>query len=180
MTEGQTSGTAVSEWLDLPDALLLRQCVIENARGSGPGGQHRNKVETGVRIRHLPTGCTGQAFERRSRQQNLATATTRLRQDIALRVRRPADAEGYQPPPALAAILPAASGGRPGPGNPRFWAGVQHLLDLFVACGCSVADTAAVLGLSTGALSRVIARSPEVLAEANRLRAGRGLPPLRP
>lgn len=31
---------------------------VETKRGSGPGGQHRNKTESCVRMRHRPTGVT--------------------------------------------------------------------------------------------------------------------------
>ena len=47
-------------------------------RASGPGGQHRNKVETGVRLVHLPSGTTVSATERRSRLQNQKVALERL------------------------------------------------------------------------------------------------------
>ncbi|GAB4269155.1 MAG: hypothetical protein Kow0092_23100 [Deferrisomatales bacterium] len=47
-------------------------------RASGPGGQHRNRRETGVRIRHLPTGITVTATERRSQADNRRVALERL------------------------------------------------------------------------------------------------------
>ena len=51
-----------------------RDIVIQFLRASGPGGQHRNKTETGVRLRHIPTGIVVTATERRSRRQNLEVA----------------------------------------------------------------------------------------------------------
>ena len=47
-------------------------------RASGPGGQHRNTRETGVRIRHIPTGIVVTATERRSQAENRRVAMERL------------------------------------------------------------------------------------------------------
>ena len=49
---------------------LLAECEVRRLRRSGPGGQHRNKVETAVALRHLPTGVQAEANERRSQAQN--------------------------------------------------------------------------------------------------------------
>jgi len=61
---------------------------IDFYRGSGPGGQHRNTSETGVRITHLPTGIIVTATESRSRHQNLQRAWERLVARLAARNRR--------------------------------------------------------------------------------------------
>ena len=42
---------------------LMAECKVDTLRGSGPGGQHRNKTETGVRLTHLPTDVRAEAFE---------------------------------------------------------------------------------------------------------------------
>ena len=165
--------------LALSDAGLLAQCSVETLRASGPGGQHRNKTDSGVRLTHRPTGVTAQAFERRSQHQNRAVALHRLRQAIAVEVRRPIDLDRYRPPAAVVAILPSTRPNRLGPQHPDFWRGAQALLDLFAATGAAVSETAQRLGLSTGQLSRLLLSDPLLTRAVNVLRAGHGLAPLR-
>ncbi len=72
-----------------PVESLLQQCEVKRTRGSGPGGQHRNKVETAIVITHQPTGITGKASERRSQAANYDQAVNRLRINLALGFRSP-------------------------------------------------------------------------------------------
>ncbi len=78
----------------LADDALLAECEETFFVGSGPGGQHRNKTESGVRLSHPPTGITVTATERRSQLQNRGAAMERLRARLEAlahqpRVRRP-------------------------------------------------------------------------------------------
>ncbi len=57
---------------------LKKQVVIETYRSSGPGGQRKNKVETAVRLKHLPSGITVVATEHRSQAENRRLAFERL------------------------------------------------------------------------------------------------------
>ena len=70
---------------------LERDSDLEFFIASGPGGQHRNKVETGVRLVHRPTGITVTAVERRSQHANREAAFERLaaRLQEMQRVRKP-------------------------------------------------------------------------------------------
>ena len=54
---------AAVDLLALTERELLSQCKMETFRASGPGGQHRNKTDSGVRLRHLPTGLVSQVCE---------------------------------------------------------------------------------------------------------------------
>ena len=58
--------------------ILEEEVELEFLKGSGPGGQHRNKRETGVRLRHPPSGVTVMATERRSQLRNRELAFERL------------------------------------------------------------------------------------------------------
>ena len=51
---------------------------VDTFKASGPGGQHRNKRETAVRVRHLPSGITVLATEHRSQARNKELALRRL------------------------------------------------------------------------------------------------------
>ncbi len=61
---------------------LERDCDIEFIIAGGPGGQHRNKVETGVRLTHRPTGISLTATERRSQHANREAAFERMAERI--------------------------------------------------------------------------------------------------
>src|ERR1700730_8609635 len=59
-------------------ASLERDSDVEYFIAGGPGGQHRNKVETGVRLTHRPTGIMVTATERRSQHANREVAFERM------------------------------------------------------------------------------------------------------
>jgi ribosome-associated protein len=68
--------------LALSDDGLLAACEETFFVASGPGGQHRNKTESGVRLVHAPTGVTVTATERRSQAQNRGAALERMRERL--------------------------------------------------------------------------------------------------
>ena len=61
---------------------LERDCDLEFFVAGGPGGQHRNKVETGVRLTHRPTGLVVTATERRSQSANREAAYERMAEKL--------------------------------------------------------------------------------------------------
>lgn len=68
--------------LQLSDEALLSECDVEFFIASGPGGQHRNTTESGVRITHKPTELSVTATERRSQHQNRQAALERLKSGL--------------------------------------------------------------------------------------------------
>ena len=75
----------------LPDHLrrLLAECEVETYRSSGPGGQKKNKTESSVRVRHLPTGVVRIATESRSQSRNRESALERVWNALEARAHRP-------------------------------------------------------------------------------------------
>ncbi len=61
------------------DDALLRECRVDVFRSGGPGGQHQNVTESGVRLTHEPTGVTVVARDHRSQHRNRRLALERLR-----------------------------------------------------------------------------------------------------
>ena len=75
----------MSDTITLPesDEDLLRECEVETFRAGGPGGQHVNKVETAVRLRHVPSGLVVTCREERSQHRNKSNCLRRLREEVA-------------------------------------------------------------------------------------------------
>lgn len=169
-------------WLEQDDDALARACSIDRIRGSGRGGQKRNKTATQVRVRHEPTGLVGQSDDTRSQHSNKAHALARLREAIALEVREPIELDGeYEPPAELRAMLRPSA---PGAGKKRrhtaaYLEGIAALLDLFERMGASLADTARILNVSSGAVAKVIRKDERLQRKVAEMRKERGLGPIR-
>ncbi len=160
----------------LPADALLAQCEVTARRRSGPGGQHRNKVESGIVLVHRPTGIEGQASERRSQSQNKAVALSRLRVQLALDVRSAA------PPPSTPSALwrSRCRGGRISVSTEHedFPALLAEALDAVHAVAFEIPAAAEALGASATQLVRLLAQEPRALLAVNTARAERGLHPL--
>ena len=163
------------------DDALIGQSEVDRYRASGPGGQHRNKTESAVRLRHKPSGVTAIGEDSRSQAENKLHAVRRLRAAIALEVREPVALEGYVPSPRLAALV--AGGTAPLGAKTRltgeYWAAIAELLDLLVAGDLEIGTTAGRLGITTGAMSKLLLHDDQVARVVNDLRRGRNMRPLR-
>ena len=159
------------------DDALIAQCKVDRYRASGPGGQHRNKTESAVRLRHEQTGVTAIGEDSRSQLENKMHAVRRLRSAIALEVREPMPA----PTPRLLAF--AAAGTAPLGAKTRqtgeYWASIAELLDLLVENKLEIGTTAQQLGLTTGAMSKLLLHDEAVGRVVNDLRRAKGMRPLR-
>ena len=160
----------------LEDAALLAACEERRSRSSGPGGQHRNKVETKVVLVHRATGVTGQAGERRSQPENRAMALRRLRFGLAVAVRG-----------AEASLLPSAlwrSRIRDGriscsPHHADFPALLAEALDRLAAAGWEPRPAAEGLGCTPTQLVRFVGDHPPARILLDGERRARGLRTLR-
>ncbi|MBD0324988.1 MAG: peptide chain release factor-like protein [Pyrinomonadaceae bacterium] len=72
------------------DEDLLRECEVETFRSSGPGGQHVNKTESAIRLRHLPSGLVVTSQQERSQHRNKALCLRKLREKVERLNYRPA------------------------------------------------------------------------------------------
>lgn len=166
------TATAYPHPAALPVDQLLLGCDIQFGRTSGPGGQHRNKVETACRIVHRETGLLGQADERRQREQNRRQAIFRLRVNLAIDLRLPPPTE----PSRL--WMDRNHGGRiaVNPEHEDFPALLAEALDQCCEHRYDLPTTAKILAVTGSQLLKFIAKAPKALAKVNGKRKQLGKP----
>lgn len=169
----------------LDEETLLRSCTVSRGRAGGPGGQHRNKVETLVMLTHTPTGLQAHAGERRSQIENRHVAVFRLRLLLAAQVR--------VVPPRLKGTAAIDGHGasalwmsrlqdsriKCNPEHQDFPSMLAEALDVVADSGWDVAAAARHLGATPTQLARFIADHPPSFERVNTERVKRGIHPLR-
>ncbi|MDP1562285.1 MAG: peptide chain release factor-like protein [Pirellulaceae bacterium] len=178
----------------LDEATLLSQCRVEFTRRGGPGGQHRNKVESAVVLIHGPTQILAEANERRDQSQNRRVALGRLRRQLSWLVRSlppapPTKTRGQTPQtggnPETVGPSPlwrARCIDRPADVSPEHWdypALVAEALDHVIASEWEFSTAAPPLGVSTARLAKLFRADRQTLEWINRQRKLLGFPLIR-
>jgi len=165
---------------NLPIDTLLADCQFRTGRRSGPGGQHRNKVETAVVIEHLPSGLSAEATERRSQSANRLIATFRLRQRLAVELRSHWVVAGNSAAALSALWQQRAVGGRLAVASEHddFPAILAEALDHLAYRGWNTAEASEQLAIHSTQLVKLLKKHPPALLKLNYQRQILGLKPL--
>ena len=157
---------------------LLKNCAVERTRRSGPGGQHRNKVETAIVLTHRPTGVQAEASERRSQPENLAVAAFRLRVRLAVEIREPVDATALPSPLWRSRCVQQRI--RINPEHDDFPTLLAEALDVLAAGDWDMPTAAARLACSATQLAKFLQLETPAFTSLNQQRQARGIHPLKP
>ncbi len=158
---------------ELPIPELLKQCEVVRTRRSGPGGQHRNKVETAIVLTHLPSDLQVEASERRSQAENLDVATDRLRRTLAIVIRTFRDLQSS--PSELWRSRLRGTRVEINEAHVDYPALLAESLDVLAQTDWNVSETAPLLSTTTSQLVRFWKKEPHAMVRVNDERARRGL-----
>jgi hypothetical protein len=67
-------------------SVTLKDCDLQTFSAGGPGGQHQNTSNTGVRIIHRESGAVGESRENRSQLQNKKAAWRRMAESTKFKI----------------------------------------------------------------------------------------------
>jgi hypothetical protein len=140
----------------LEEEVLLKDCVREQLRRGGPGGQHRNKVATAVRLTHTPSGLHAEANERRSVKENAPRALFRLRVRLATELRT-----AWTTPSPLWTSRCKNKRLVINPEHPDYPALLAESLDALQSLEADLAETAAALNTTASQLDKLWRHHPQ-------------------
>ena len=153
-----------SRLLALTEQQLLAECRCDTMRGTGPGGQKRNKTESAVRVNHVATGLFAVDDVERSQHINRHHALQKLRLEFAFHLRCE-PTTWKQPVPS------------PSSDNFPLWAAVA--LDALFATDFKLAEAVIILGTTTSQLVKNLLKLPALWQFVNEERVKCGLSPLK-
>jgi hypothetical protein len=151
----------------LSDAELLKLCETQAYKGSGPGGQHRNKTLSGVKLK-LKIGEGAKWLESyscddRSSHVNKLLALKKLRLKIALQIRE-------EPASQIPFPFPS-TGGKISQDNNLYPQFIADILDRVYHDKGDLNDAAKMWGLSKSALNKIILADKKVLEAFQKIRS---------
>ena len=155
-----------SEFLALDDDALLKKCRIDNFRSTGPGGQHRNKTDSAVRLTLNDHQISASADESRSQHQNRLQALKRLRREIAYHLREEE-------------ILTWDDDVKMNIDNPKYPSFLGIVVDALIVTEYKLGEAAQHIGITTGKLNKALQRDKQLWDFVNQERQKLGLKTLR-
>ncbi|MCP4376059.1 MAG: peptide chain release factor-like protein [bacterium] len=177
------------QWLFCDLTKLAGDCRIDRYKSRGPGGQHKNKVETAIRVVHEPSGLSAQGQQTRSQLRNKTLALRNLRMHIACSCRQPQDLTKLTIPDEIAEYLQPPSDSAPqkqnkrklsmGSGNWYFWPVAAVVLDVFDSSQGQLSTASTALGISTANLAAFLRGDRHLLQAAQSIRKIHNHTPLR-
>jgi len=155
-----------SSLLKLSDSELLKECEVSAYKGSGPGGQHRNKTNSGVKLKIRGgelMSLESYSCDDRSSHINKLLALKKLRLKIALQIRE-------EPTPQIPFPFPG-TGGKISQDNVLYPQFIADILDRINFCKGDLAEAAKLWGLSKSALNKIIIQDKKVLETFQKIRS---------
>jgi hypothetical protein len=152
--------------LQLPDTELLKLCEISAYKGSGPGGQHKNKTNSGVTLKlTINKSCKMESYscDDRSSHVNKLLALKKLRLKIALQIREESSTE-------IPFTFPGSNGKISQDNNlyPQF---IADVLDRINFSKGDLNEAAKIWNLSKSALNKIILQDKKVLEAFQKIRS---------
>lgn len=149
---------------------LLRACTLKGYQGSGPGGQHRNKTNTGVLLTLREFNLEIKSCEGRSAHENKVHALHRMQMALALQVRCE---------PSTPEIPFPGSNGHIQTSNALFPLFVAHVFDIMASKGGDTKMAAAAFKLTPSALVKILRQDKACATKLQGNRQQNGQKPLK-